>query len=132
MKLLGTLLLICFVFAVGYIFTHNGRPDASAAGTPAAAQTFNTPDEAAALIAACGAPYQDERKGADAIAPGFMQRTVDYPKIEFQFGLDPQRHEDWTMTGAFREYGSDGTLGRPQAEKLMPCVAKVQFSNDLF
>jgi hypothetical protein len=131
MKLLGGIILLSFVFAVGYIFTHDDST-AAATQTAPAVQTFNTPDEAGALITACGVPAKDTQERADAIGAGFVRRNLEYPKVEVQFGLDPLHHENWTVTGAFRQYGNDDALSRREAAKLMPCMANVSFANEFF
>lgn len=87
-------------------------------------------DEAKELVAACGAPLHDSQHLSPAISPGAVQRTLSYKSVEFQF-LTVDGGRGWTMTGAFAPRRDDA-LAESEAAKRMPCIDRVDFSNDLF
>jgi len=129
-KLICTVIASVAILGILALLSYQPHPSVTAAATvPTASAQLPVRNEAGDLIMACGAPREDAQRSATELGAGVTERTFQYAKVEFKFVQDA--NTGWTMTGAF-PVERDETLSKQQVTRLMPCTAKVNFSNDLF
>ena len=78
----------------------------------------------------CGKPKSQKfTSGKKTGDPNGVMDDLYYKDLDFVFMKTPT--DNWGLVGTFEHHGND-TINREEAEKYMPCLGKVSFSNTLF